>query len=214
MRLGILRRLMGNRSRYRRIWLSTAVSLLIGSVILLALRGKSAPLAVPICQSMVESKVNQLIGETAQEVLAGYASDELCALTYAPDGSVRSVWVNSKAVNRLAAELTGDLNRRLADLKVSCKIKSGDLFFPKWFSGSGISLTVRGSVYGGVSVEAMSDLTEGGLNQTLHRLALQVSAPLTVTVLGEESQLNITTRILIEETVIVGAIPGGVVVGE
>jgi hypothetical protein len=123
------------------------------------------------------------------------------------------VWVDSGAVNRFLAELTDQLEEKLSSMSLCCKIKSGDLIWPRLFSGSGFPLTVRGSMYGGVSARAVSDLVEGGLNQTLHRLEAEITVPLTITVLGEETQMIVTTRILISETVIVGDLPGGIVVG-
>ena len=50
------------------------------------------------------------------------------------------------------------------------------------------------------------------MNQTLHRLEVEVSVSLTMIVLGETSEFCVTSRILLGEAVIVGAMPGGVVV--
>lgn len=213
MRLGILRRIRHIRAGKKGLAIGLAVLLILLPLALLVLRSKAAPLALPVFESVAESRVRRLVGEVAEELVNARESGEFCTLTYAADGSVRSLWVNSDAVNSLLAELSKELEERLTGLGLTCKIKSGDLLFPKLFSGSGIPLTVRGSAYGGASARPVSALTEGGLNQTLHRLEIEVTVPLTLTVLGEESRITVTSRVLIGETVIVGAIPGGVVVG-
>lgn len=213
MRLGILRRIWHNRAEKRTAAILLAGVMILLPVLLLALRARAAPLAIPIFESVAESRVKRLAGETAQELIAEGEGIDFCTLTYASDGSVKSLWVDSEAVNRFLAELTRALEGKLSGMTLNCKIKSGDLICPKLFSGSGLPLTVRGSVYGGVSAQTVSQLDEGGLNQTLHRLEVEVTAPLTVTVLGAETRLTVTTRVLIGETVIVGALPGGVVVG-
>ncbi|MBQ8383328.1 MAG: sporulation protein YunB [Clostridia bacterium] len=202
-------------SRGKRRFLRIAVCfLLLGSLLtMLGLRAKAAPLALPIFESIAESRVQKLVRETAEELSASGAYGQFCVLRYAADGSVQGLEVNSGEVRRFAADLSAALERELSGMRLSCKIRSGDLLLPRLFSGKGFYLTVTGSLYGGASADTVSTLKEGGLNQTLHRLELEVTVPLTLTVLGREEQITVTSRILIGEAVIVGAIPGGVVVG-
>ncbi len=213
MRLGVLRRIVFDRGGKRGIAVVLAILLILLSVFFLGLRMEAAPLAIPVFESVAESRVKRMMIETAENLLGEGRSADFCTLTYAADGSVKSVWVDSGAVNRFLAELTDRLEKKLSSMTLCCKIKSGDLIFPKLFSGSGFPLTVQGSMYGGVSARAVSDLVEGGLNQTLHRMEAEITAPITITVLGEDTQLTVTTRILISENLIVGELPGGIVVG-
>ena len=213
MHLGILRRFFHNRTEKRAAAFLLAVVMILLPICVLVIRARAAPLAIPIFESVAESRVKRIVSETAEELISARESTDFCILTYASDGSVKSVWVDSEAVHRFQTELSQKLVKKLSGMTLTCRIKSGDLICPHLFSGSGLSLTVRGSVYGGVSAQIVSDLAEGGLNQTLHRLKVAVSAPLTITVLGEETRLTVTTHVLIGETVIVGALPGGVVVG-
>lgn len=213
MRLGVLRRVLRGR---RRKWVFRAVVVIMVLVFLILppiLRARAAPLALPIFESIAESRVQKLVRETAEELTASGEYGEFCTLRCTADGTVQGLVVESGEVRRYAADLSAALERELAGVKLFCKIRSGDILFPKLFSGSGFDLTVRGSLYGGASARTVSSLEEGGLNQTLHRLELEVTVPLTLTVLGREEQLTVISRILIGEAVIVGAIPGGIVVG-
>ena len=193
---------------------AVAVLLLCGilCLTLAGLRAKARPLALPIFRSLAESRVQSLVREVAKELTQREEYRGICSFTYQEDGKIAGLWVDSYSANRLVAELTDLLRDRLNRLALSCKVHSGDVIFPKLFSGSGIPFTVRGSLYGGASARLVSDLVEGGLNQTLHRLEVEVSVPLTMTVLGETAEFCVTSRILLGEAVIVGAMPGGVVV--
>lgn len=213
MRLGILRRLFHSRGKRRFFRIAVCLLLIALPLTAVGLRARAAPLALPIFESVAESRVQKLVRETAEELSRSGKYGSFCALRYASDGSVQGLEVDSGEVRRYAADLSAALERELAGLRLSCKIRSGDVIFPKLFSGSGFYLTVKGSLYGGASARTVSTLEEGGLNQTLHRLELEVTVPLTLTVLGREEQLTVISRILIGEAVIVGAIPGGVVVG-
>lgn len=213
MYLGVFSRIGRIRNQKRFLATIVAVILILIFLGILLLRTRAAPLASPVFENIAESRVRRLVGEVAQELITEGNRGEFCTLTYTSDGGVMSLWVNSEAVNRFCADLSRQLETRLSKMALTCKIKSGDLVCPQLFSGSGLPLTVRGSVYGSVSVQAVSDLIEGGLNQTLHRLEVEVTVPLTIMVLGEESRMTVISRVLIGETVIVGALPGGVVVG-
>lgn len=213
MRLGNLRRFFRSRKMRRCFWIALCLLVIVLPLILLGLRARAAPLALPVFESIAESRVQQLVRKTAEELSDSGDYGEFCRLQYASDGSVQGLVVDTNGVRRYAADLSAALGKELAGMKLSCKIRSGDLIFPKLFSGSGFSLTVKGSLYGGASARTVSSLEEGGLNQTLHRLELEVTVPLTLTVLGREEQITVVSRILISEAVIVGAIPGGVVVG-
>lgn len=213
MRLGILRRLFRSRGKRRLLRIAICLLLIALAVTAVGLRARAAPMAVPIFESIAESRVQKLVRETAEELARSGEYGEFCVLRYAADGSVQGLVVDSGEVRRYAADLSAALELKLEKVRLSCKIRSGDLLFPKLFSGRGFYLTVSGSLYGGASARTVSSLEEGGLNQTLHRLELEVTVPLTLTVLGREEQLTVNSRILISEAVIVGSVPGGIVVG-
>ena len=216
MALWNLRRYFPRRLCRQSLWrMLLVVSLAIGllGLSLAGLRARARPLAIPVFRSMAESRVQLLVRETADQIIEKEEYKGICALTYEENGKIAGVWVDSHSANRLVAELTARLRRQLSSVSLSCKMHSGDVIFPKLFSGCGFSFTIRGSLYGGVSAKLVSELVEGGLNQTLHRLEVEVNVPLTMTVLGESAEFTVISRILLGEAVIVGAMPSGVVVG-
>lgn len=176
----------------------------------LGLRARAMPLALPIFRSIAESRVDRMVREVAGSMLSEEGSQAFCAFSYSADGSVRGLLVDSERANRFVSEFTYALEEQLAEIELSCQIRSGDLLFPRFFSGSGIPLTVRGSLYGGASAKLVSSLTEGSINQTLHRIEVEVTVPLTLTVLGETEQFTVTSLILLGEAVIVGNTVSGV----
>ena len=52
-----------------------------------------------------------------------------------------------------------------------------------------------------------SDFSQAGINQTLHRLNMQVSIDVAVLVLGQASSFTVTSEVVVAETVIVGEVP-------
>ena len=70
----------------------------------------------------------------------------------------------------------------------------------------GVSLLVNVPV-GTVSAEFRSDFSQAGVNQTLHRIELEVAVPVTLILPGGQTELTVETGLLVAETVIVGAVP-------
>lgn len=213
MHLGNLRRILRFREKKRVICIVACVLAITVLILFVGLRASAAPIALPVFHSVAQSRVQSLVREVAAKLVREGNYDDFCTLSYSSDGSIRGVWVDSESANRFVSDLTSALDSELAKIPLSYKIRSGDILFPKLFSGSGIPLTLRGSLYGGASARLVSSLDEGGLNQTLHRMEVEVTIPLTLTVLGEEEQFTVTSHILLGEAVIVGALPGGVVIG-
>ena len=60
---------------------------------------------------------------------------------------------------------------------------------------------------GTVQAEFDSQLTSAGVNQTLHRIWLEVSVPMDLLLPGGEVETALHTRLCVAETVIVGQVP-------
>ena len=78
---------------------------------------------------------------------------------------------------------------------------SGELF-----SGLGPSLPVFISLSGNVKSDFESTFEAGGLNQTVHRLSLHISAEINIIMPLNSVSTTVETSVLISETVIAGRV--------
>ena len=53
----------------------------------------------------------------------------------------------------------------------------------------------------------VSSFSQAGINQTLHRLNMEVSIDVAVLVLGETSSFTMSSQVVVAETIIVGQVP-------
>ena len=58
-----------------------------------------------------------------------------------------------------------------------------------------------------VKCDVVSSFESAGINQTLHRLNMEVSIDVAVLVLGQTGSFTMTSEVVVAETVIVGAVP-------
>ena len=111
-------------------------------------------------------------------------------------------------MNLLRAELTDTILEALEGVDVSSiHLPMGSLldFEPLWAKGP--DLQVRAMTVGTVSAEFDSEFSSAGVNQTVHRIWLEVVVPMTVLLPGDELEVTVQTRLPLAETVIVGQVP-------
>ena len=74
-------------------------------------------------------------------------------------------------------------------------------------AGRGPGIKIRISSIGNVETDLRSEFTAQGINQTLHRIYLQVKCQVSILTPFEDITRDITNQVLIMENVIVGTIP-------
>lgn len=77
----------------------------------------------------------------------------------------------------------------------------------KLLSGKGPGVPIRISSIGNVETDLRSEFTAQGINQTLHRVYLQVECEISILTPFENITEKIINQVLIAENVIVGKIP-------
>lgn len=77
----------------------------------------------------------------------------------------------------------------------------------KLLSGRGPGVKIRISPIGDVETDLRSEFTAQGINQTLHRVYLQVICNVNILTPFEDIERKITNQVLLVENVIVGKIP-------
>lgn len=123
-------------------------------------------------------------------------------------GSITSMSTDMAAMNLLRAEIVSDVLTALDGVDVSeIRIPLGSLLDTDLLWAKGPDLHVQSMRVGTVSAEFHSSFSEAGVNQTLHRINLEVSVPLTLILPGGKTDLTVETGLCVAETVIVGAVP-------
>ena len=124
------------------------------------------------------------------------------------EGRITALRTNMQQVNSLKADVLNIINRQLLESPVgTVKVSAGDLFLPALFSGKGPGIPVRILSIGSSQADFVSLFTQAGINQTLHKLSMQIRIEGTALVLGRVFHFTASGTVLVAETVIVGQVP-------
>ena len=87
------------------------------------------------------------------------------------------------------------------------KIPIGSFFGSKLFSGRGPKVNIKMQIVGDLDTDLRSEFTSAGINQTLHRIYLEIKCNVVILTPFETIEQKISNLVLLAEGVIVGEIP-------
>ena len=176
----------------------------------LAFRGKYRAVIGELAQTQVKNTTSDLTNDAiAKQIAAGNIQyDRIIYFEKDLEGRITALKTNMSEVNRLKTDILNIINDEILALDHSdIGIPLGSLFLPEFLSGKGPSIPVHILSIRNSDAEFLSDLTQAGINQTLHKLIMEVSVDVSVLILGQTGSFTITSEVVVAETVIVGQVP-------
>lgn len=161
-------------------------------------------------QSIVVAKsiATKISNEQATIVMANYKYQDLCSIEKDENGNIKMIKSNIIPVNEIisdvAVKIQNELNKT-QDGEVF--IRLGTLTGSKFLSGRGQKVNFKIATIGNVETDLKSEFSSAGINQTLHRIYLQVKCKVIVLTPFSSIEEEITNQVLLAEAVIVGDIP-------
>lgn len=158
------------------------------------------------CHERVSRIINNAV--LAEIERGGAEYSKLVNLTTNNDGEVISVESNVMNINRLKTEVAERIEREIERLSaINIEIPIGTLTGVQLLHGKGFNVGMSVQPLGYATTSIISEFTSAGLNQTLHRIIIEISADVDAIIPGFSTRVPVTTSIVAAETVIVGRVP-------
>lgn len=190
--------------------ITLAVALIVAASVIALLEAKLRPVVAEIASAQAQNTITAVVENAVTADLAArqvsYA--DLIDIQRDGEGGITALTTDMARMNQLRAELIASILEALEGVDVSeAAVPLGSLFDlePLWAKGPAIR--ARAMTVGTVRAEFDSQLTSAGVNQTLHRIWMEVDVPMTLLLPGGEVEVSVDTRLCVAETVIVGKVP-------
>ena len=183
---------------------------LVFVILLLSLRGKYRYVISDLAKTSVMNTTSDLANDAiARQIATGnIAYDRIVFFEKDLDGRITALKTNMSEVNRLKTDVLNIINDEILALDSSdIGIPTGSLFLPELFSGKGPAIPVHILSIRNSDANFISTFSQAGINQTLHRLNMEVTIDVAVLVLGETSSFTMSSEVVVAETIIVGQVP-------
>ncbi len=158
------------------------------------------------CTAVLTELINAAVTDELQREDIDYR--KLVELSTNSDGELVSVESNVANINRLKTSISSRLDRDLQRLSaVEISIPVGTLIGVQMLHGKGFDVGMSVQPLGYASTAIISEFTEAGINQTRHRIVIQITAKADAIIPGFTTDVKVTTSIVAAETIIIGRVP-------
>lgn len=167
------------------------------------------PIILQTSQSKVQSMAQKAVSSAIYEVINNSALyDSLITITRDDAGEIQLISSNALQINLLTRELSKNAQSKLELIgETGIKIPIGSFTGMPIFAGRGPSVTVKLLPIGTISSNFISEFTQQGINQTNHRIYVNVVSQVSVILPTYSQKVSTTTQMLICESIIIGKVP-------
>jgi sporulation protein YunB len=158
------------------------------------------------CRTVAVRIINDAVLSELNSEIYNYSS--IINLAFDESGGLKSITSDMNAVNRLKSRSTLIINDAVGALeKMNIGISLGTVSGVGVLYGRGPVIPVRVLPKGYANTVLVSEFSSAGINQTLHRIILEVEADITAIIPGFSQTMTVRTNYIVAETVIVGEVP-------
>lgn len=166
------------------------------------------PIFETICKDKAKSIATIISNEQATNVMREYSYDELFTIDKDNNGNITMIKSNIFPINEIISDVAVKIQNEIEERgREEIKIALGSFTGFKLLAGKGVGIPITISTIGNIETDLRSEFKEQGINQTLHRVYLQVECEVSILTPYEDITEKITNQVLIAENVIVGKIP-------
>ena len=154
-----------------------------------------------MCTETINSAVTAVVG-------GGVEYDDLFSVVRDDAGNIEMVQANSPEINMVAREIAGlaQANLDALDLK-EISIPIGTFTGLALLTGLGPDVTISVMPIGSALCDFVSYFIAAGINQTLHKIYIDVHAEINIITPLDEPTITVKAEVLVAENLIVGEVP-------
>ena len=190
--------------------LPVLAALVLAWLILHTLNGRMRPVLEAAASSRATNLMTQAIDTAVDNCLQENDMSYADFVTMETDsaGRVTSLISNTAANSRFKRQVVEAVVRQLSTLDSDALgVPLGTLTNQPLLSGAGPKVRVRVDSVGEVTADYANSFTSAGVNQTLHRVCLDITATIYLFLPGEVLPVTVASSVCVAETVIVGETP-------
>lgn len=202
----------------RRIWLDEKQRLRLRLMLVLAIvlttllifDIKMRPVVNTFSEYQAKSLAAHIINDAVVDELEKnrVRYEDLVSTTTGADGNIFSMETNAMTVNVLKARLTTSILQRLSDVNdTEIKVHVGTLLGSQVLVGRGPSVPFRIAPASEVGTQLTHSFESAGINQTRHRIMLEIDVAVTAMLAGHTSRVEVPCSFVIVDTIIIGKVP-------
>lgn len=166
------------------------------------------PIFEKLCEDKAKSIATSICNEESTKIINQYKYEDLVTIYKDKDDNITMIKSNITPINLIISDVAEKIQKRLDAVDgEEIGIKLGNFTGTRILSGRGPRIPMKLETIGNVETDLRSEFKEAGINQTIHRIYLQVDCEVNILTPYNVVNESISNQVLIAENVIVGKIP-------
>lgn len=206
-------------SRYILLTILSIVLFLV--IVAMVIDKRVSPALLAWAESRAVTLATRAINLAVEETMATSMSMvEMSTIITDAEGKIQAIQYNTGEINRVSSAATHKVVQALLNLgNESFPIPLGQFLGLDFLAGLGPEIPLKVVPAGAVTTTPISSFVAAGINQTIHRIYLEINVDMRIVVPLASVTMPVSTRIPIVEEIIVGSVPswyfasGGIVGG-
>ncbi|AQS07085.1 sporulation protein YunB [Clostridium beijerinckii] len=167
------------------------------------------PSVTEIATIMAKSQTLDIINKKSVDILSkDFKYDEMVKIEKDNQGNIILIQADTGKLNYIAAELSTECNKELSDMKnTAIKVPLGWMSDKSAFYNVGPKISVEIEPIGNISTSYESKFESAGINQTRHKIYLNVTAKIRLRLPLRNQDAEVSTQVPVSDTIIVGKTP-------
>ena len=166
------------------------------------------PIFETICKDKAKSEATIITNEETTKIIEKYNYDTFFTIQKDEKGSIQIINANVLRINQVTSDIAVAIQKALDNNeKNKIYIHSGAITGIRFLSGTGPRIPLKIASVGNIDTDLRSEFISQGVNQTLHRVYLDIKTNVSILSSFKTIESSIENQVLIAEHVIIGEIP-------
>lgn len=180
------------------------IAILVANVIIKAMN----PIIDTLCRDKARSIATIISNEKATKVMANYEYEDIMTINRDSNNNITMIKANVITINKIISDVALEIQKALNEKRdEELYVRLGSFTGTKFLSGSGPKIPMKITTVGNVITDFKSEFSSAGINQTLHRVYLQVDCTALIVTPYESIEETISNQVILIENIIVGTVP-------
>lgn len=195
--------------KFKKITFIIIAIIIIFNLIVYFFDSRVFPSVLQISEVTVKAKTTEIINETSIELFDDeFKYNEMIIVEKDSEDNITLIRVNTVKLNELTSKLSLECNRKLVEMgDVGIDVPLGWVSNNSAFYHLGPKIKVKVEPIGNMKVTYDSKFESAGINQTRHKIYLNLEAKIRIIVPLHSQNIEVACEIPIAETILPGKIP-------
>ena len=167
------------------------------------------PSVIEISEIMAKTQTLNIINEASMNILnKEFKYNEMINIEKDNNGKIILIQSDTGKLNYIASKISSECNKSLTDMSNNkIKVPLGWITEKSLFYNLGPDISIEVEPIGNVVVTYESKFESAGINQTRHKIYLNVNGKVRIKLPIKSEEIDVSTQIPVCDTIIVGEVP-------